>query len=73
MARLVGCNLQIGSDKANGHNKDLCLNSFLNLVAIGRKRHSKLDATRFLAGMNTYRNVGKRHCAISKELVTGHS
>jgi hypothetical protein len=65
----AGYNLRIGSDKDNGHSLDLCLNSFLNLVAIGQTRHAKLDTTRFLPGKNTHSNGGYIHFAISQELL----
>jgi hypothetical protein len=48
---------------------DLCLNSCLNLVAIGRKRYAKIDATRFLTGKNKHDYVGNIQCAMSQDLM----
>jgi hypothetical protein len=52
--RSRGYNLRIGNDKTNGYSMDLCMNSFLNLVAIGRKRFTNLSMTLFLPGKNNH-------------------
>jgi hypothetical protein len=63
--RLRGYNLRIGNNKTN----DLCMNSFLNLVAIGRKRFTNLSMTRFLPGKNKHKNNGNIYCALTQDVV----
>jgi hypothetical protein len=48
---------------------DLCLNFFLNLVAIGQRRYTNLDATRFLPGKNMHIHVGNIHFVMSQDLM----
>jgi hypothetical protein len=67
--RSRGYNLRIGNDKKNCYSMDLCMNSFLNLVAIGRKRFTNLSMTRFLPGKNKHKNNGKNYCALTQDVV----
>jgi hypothetical protein len=61
--------LQIGNDKITGYSMDLCMNSFLNLIAIGRKRFTNLSMTRFLPGKNKHNNNGNNNCALTQDVV----
>jgi hypothetical protein len=67
--RSRGYNLRIGNDKTNGYSMDICMNSFLNLVAIGRKRFTNLSMTRFLPGKNKHKNNGNNYCALTQDVV----
>jgi hypothetical protein len=67
--RSCGYNIRIGNDKTNGYSMDICMNSFLNLVAIGRKRFTNLSMTRFLPDKNKHNNNGNNYCALTQDVV----
>jgi hypothetical protein len=67
--RSRGYNLWIGNDKTNGYSMDICMNSFLNLVAIGRKRFTNLSMTRFMPCKNKHKNNGNNYCALTQDVV----
>jgi hypothetical protein len=67
--RSRGYSLQIGNNKRSCYSTDLCTNSFLNLVVIGRKRFTNLSLTRFLPGKNKHKNNGKIFCALTQDVV----
>jgi hypothetical protein len=50
-------NLCIGISKSNGYSFFLCLNSFLNMIAIGKKRFKSLNETRHIPGGNVHKNT----------------
>jgi hypothetical protein len=67
--RSRGYNLRSGDAKRTGYSMDLCMNSFLNLIAIGRKRFTNLSMTRFLPGKNNHKNNGNNYCALTQDVV----
>jgi hypothetical protein len=67
--RSRGYNLRIGNDKRTGYNMDFCMNSLLNLVAIGRKRFTNLYMTHFMSGKNTDKNNGNSYCVLTQYVV----
>jgi hypothetical protein len=67
--RSCGYNLRIGNDKRTGYSMDLCMNLFLNLVAIGRKRFTNPSMTRVLPGKNKHKNNGNNYCALTQDAV----
>jgi hypothetical protein len=40
-------------------------NSFLNILGVGKTRYTNLHATRFTPGMNTHKNSGNSHAAMT--------
>jgi hypothetical protein len=67
--RSAGYNLRIGINKSNGYSFDLCLNSFLNMVAIGKKRFKSLNETRHIPGANVHKNTGNGYACMSNEIL----
>jgi hypothetical protein len=65
--RSAGYNLRIGINKSNGYIFDLCLNSFLNMIAIGKKRLKSLNETRHIPGGNVHKNTGNGNACMSNE------
>jgi hypothetical protein len=55
--RSAGYNIRIGDDKIKGHRFYVCLKSFLNLMALGKKRFRKLNETRLVPGANVHKNT----------------
>jgi hypothetical protein len=60
-----GYNLRIGDDMATGYSMFLCRNSLLNILGVGKTRYTNLHATRFTPGMNTHKNSGNSHAAMT--------
>jgi hypothetical protein len=60
-----GYNVCIGDDMATGYSMFLCRNSFLNIIGVGKTRYTNLQATRFTPGMNTHKNSGNSHAAMT--------
>jgi hypothetical protein len=56
--------IRIGINKINGYSFDLCLNSFLNMIAIGKKRFKSLNDTRHIPGG---KNTGNGNACMSNE------
>jgi hypothetical protein len=67
--RSRGYNPRIGNGKRSGYIMDLCMNSFLNLIVIGRKRFTNPSLNRFLPGKNTHKNNGNSYCALTQDVV----
>jgi hypothetical protein len=65
--RSTGYNLRIGINKSNGYSFDLCLNSFLNMIAIGKKRFKSLNETHHIPGGNFHKNTGNGNACMSNE------
>jgi hypothetical protein len=42
-----------------------CRNSFLNIIGVGKTRYTNLQATRSTPGMNTHKNSGNSHAAMT--------
>jgi hypothetical protein len=63
----AGYNLRIGINKSNGYIFDLCLNSFLNLIAIGKNRFKALNETHHIQCGNVHKNTGNGNACISNE------
>jgi hypothetical protein len=60
-----GYNLRIGDDMAIWYSLFLCRNSFLNILGVGKTRYTNWQATRFTRGMNTHKNSGNSHAAMT--------
>jgi hypothetical protein len=43
----------------------LCINSFLNILGVGKTRYTNLQSTRFTTGMNTHKNSGNSNAAMT--------
>jgi hypothetical protein len=65
--RSAGYSLRIGVSKSNGYSFDLCLNSFLNIIAIGKKRFKSLNETRHIPDGNVHKNTGYCNTCMSNE------
>jgi hypothetical protein len=63
-----GYNISIGDDKDSGYSLLFCLNTFLNVLSIGRKRHTKLLETRLVQGSNINKNVVNTHAVLSSDV-----
>jgi hypothetical protein len=44
------------------------MNSFLSLVAIGRKRFTNVSMTRFLPGKNKHKKIGNSKCDLTHDI-----
>jgi hypothetical protein len=62
--------LRIGDCKLNGHILLFCRNTFLDALAIGRKRRNKLRKTWSLPGNNVHNNTGNSNAASIPDLIT---
>jgi hypothetical protein len=63
----TGYKLLISIIKSNWYSFDLCLNSFLNLIVIGKKRFKSLNETHHILGGNVHKNIGNGNACISNE------
>jgi hypothetical protein len=63
----AGYNLRSGINKSHGYRFELCLNSFLNLIAVGNKRFKSLNETRHIPGENKHNNTGNGNACMSNE------
>jgi hypothetical protein len=60
-----GYNLRVGDDMATGYSMFLCCNSFINILGVGKTRYTNLQATRLTPGVNTNKNSGNSHAAMT--------
>jgi hypothetical protein len=67
--RSAGYNLRIGDDKDKGYSPLVCRNAFLNIMSIGKRRHTTLWETRFIPGANLHKNTGNSSVTRSPELL----
>jgi hypothetical protein len=65
--RSAGYNIRIGDDKSKGYSFYVCMNSFLNLMALGKKRFRKLNETRLVPGANVHKNTGNCNASMLDE------
>jgi hypothetical protein len=60
-------NICTGGDKSKGHSFYAFLNSFLSLMALGKKQFRKLNETRFFPGANVHKNTGNYNASMLDE------
>jgi hypothetical protein len=67
--RSAGYNIRIGDDKSKVHSFYVCLKSFMNLMALGKKQFNKLNETRLVPGSNVHKNTDNCNAAMLDKIM----